>query len=171
MTLGQRVAVLNEGRVQQVAAPHALYDAPANVFVAGFIGTPPMNLFPTRITPGDGGQVQLAIGDQAIRLAATRVGGMLPEASRHLTGGIRPEAFSIAADAAPGSIATRVEHVEYLGHETLVHVIAGNGAAAPVRLVARLEGMRELRPGEQISLRAEPERIHLFDEQGMAVRQ
>src|SRR5262249_43917107 len=93
MTLGTRVTVLDRGRIQQVSAPRELYERPANVFVAGFIGNPPMNLFPVRVSIGDG-RAHLDLGGQALAV----VGGdglastLGPLVSRPLTGGVRPEA-------------------------------------------------------------------------------
>jgi ABC-type sugar transport system ATPase subunit len=93
LTLGDRVAVLERGRLQQVATPAELYEKPANRFVAGFIGSPPMNFAPGRWLGVDGAEA-----------------------------GVRPEAVSLAAPGAPGALAGTVVQVEALGHETLVHV-------------------------------------------------
>jgi ABC-type sugar transport system ATPase subunit len=147
MTLGQRVAVLHEGRLQQVAAPRVLYDEPANAFVASFIGNPPMNLFPARIEG-----TTLHLGEQAVPIAPGRA-----RRTGSVTAGVRPEAVALA-EPGPTALPATVEHVEYLGHETLVHAAAG-----AVRLVARVPGMRELASGAGIALRLDPERIYLFD--------
>jgi ABC-type sugar transport system ATPase subunit len=150
MTLGDRIAVLNHGVVQQVAAPRELYERPANPFVAGFIGNPPMNLFPTRLEV-DGGRLAARIGDQ------TTPAGDRPHARRDvpLTGGVRPEHVTIVAD---GALEATVAHVELLGHETLVHADVGD-----VRLIARSDGMLALAPGARVRLRIDPERLYLFE--------
>jgi multiple sugar transport system ATP-binding protein len=153
MTLGDRVAVLKDGRLQQVGTPVELYEQPANAFVAGFIGNPPMNLFPAAVN-ADG---LLTIGDQQV---AVELGGRAPE--KVAKAGIRPEDF-IVDDG--GGLRATVGHVEWLGHETLAHVTAGSGEK-PARLVVRLRGMRELRGGDPISLRVKADRVHFFDESG-----
>ncbi|HEY2386601.1 MAG TPA: ATP-binding cassette domain-containing protein, partial [Candidatus Binatia bacterium] len=88
MTLGQRVAVMDRGRLQQVAPPRELYDAPVNAFVAGFMGTPPMNLLPAGVRAADGGTA-VELGTQRVRLAATALPRAVAGGS--VTLGIRPE--------------------------------------------------------------------------------
>jgi ABC-type sugar transport system ATPase subunit len=148
MTLGHRVAVLDKGRLQQVAPPRVLYDDPANAFVAAFIGNPPMNLFPARVE----GTI-LHVGEQNVPIAAGRA-----RRTGSATAGVRPEAVSLA-EPGPAALRATVEHVEYLGHETLVHAAVGE-----VRLVARVPGMRELASGASIGLRLDPEHIYVFEE-------
>jgi ABC-type sugar transport system ATPase subunit len=152
MTLGDRVAVLDHGVVQQVAAPRELYERPANPFVAGFIGNPPMNLFPTRLDVEDG-RLVARIGDQ------TAPAGDRPQAARRvpLVGGVRPEHIALVADDAGDALRATVAHVELLGHETLVHADVGD-----VRLVIRTDGMLELAPGARVRLGFDPERLYLF---------
>ncbi len=153
MTLGDRVAVLDKGVLQQVAPPRELYDRPVNAFVAGFMGNPPMNLFPTRLEP-EHGHVVMHVGDQVVLVGDRRDAPLRVP----ITGGVRPEAIAIAADGADALHAT-VAHVELLGHETLVHADVGD-----VRLVVRVAGMAARRPGERVSLRIDPARVHLFAE-------
>jgi multiple sugar transport system ATP-binding protein len=164
MTLGHRVAVMNAGRLQQVAAPRALYDHPVNVFVAGFIGNPPMNLVPATVSIDTPGQTTLALGDQRIALPS------LPLAAGRVTVGIRPEAFGLAGDGREPRLRAVVEHVEWLGHETLAYVRLGDDTAAgAIRLVVRLQGMHELANGHHLQLQVEPDRVHLFAEDGRAL--
>jgi ABC-type sugar transport system ATPase subunit len=144
MTLGDRVAVLREGRLQQTAAPRELYERPANTFVAGFIGSPPMNL--------------LAAGDAPpswLREAA-------PGAA---TIGVRPEALAIASDGDPDALPARVVHVELLGHETLIHARLANGAL----VVARTSGMTSRERDAAIALRAPPASLHSFASDGTRI--
>jgi multiple sugar transport system ATP-binding protein len=162
MTLGDRVAVLDAGRLQQVAPPRELYAQPANTFVAGFIGSPPMNLFPTRIS-GDGGARRLAIADQHLDLLG---GAAFASGSEPATAGIRPEAFRLAEGGDAG-LRVEVEHVEWLGHETLAYVRAG--AADGIRLVARLAGMHRLEKGHALSLAVAAGAVYLFDAGGAAI--
>jgi multiple sugar transport system ATP-binding protein len=173
MTLGQRVAVLHEGRLQQVAAPRELYDRPANLFVAGFIGNPPMNLFATRLSVDARGRPCIALGKQPIRLRAHRAveERMRARPETTLSGGIRPEALQLASgEPVEAAIRAVVEQVEYLGHETLAYVCIGDPATdAAVRLVARLQGMREFAKGQTVHLQVDPQAVHLFDADGTAL--
>jgi len=163
MTLGQRVAVLHQGRLQQVASPRELYNHPANIFVAGFIGNPPMNLFSTRVVVDERSCRFITVGDQ---LVATSSQLLLAEA----TAGIRPEAFRLASESATDNIRATVEHVEYLGHETLAHVYVGDKAAAgAIRLIVRVAGMHQFAKGQVIGLQVDADRVHLFDEAGQAL--
>src|SRR5205085_8741852 len=138
MTLGHRVAVMDKCRLQQVATPRDVYDAPANAFVAGFIGNPPMNLFATRVRV-DGDAATLTLGAQTIAIARARAAA-LPADVREgsLTAGIRPEHLRLgdaSGEASPNaaSFAAVVEHVEWLGHETLAYVHVADTAPAAAR--------------------------------------
>jgi ABC-type sugar transport system ATPase subunit len=155
MTLGDRVAVLDRGALQQVAPPHDLYEAPANAFVAGFVGNPPMNLFPSRLVGGPA----VAVGGVAVPVAPERAAGFPPGTA--LTAGVRPEAIAVTPAATPGTVPATVEHVENLGHETLVHV-----AVEGVRLVARAAGMAAFAKGEVVGVRLDPARVHVFAADG-----
>ncbi len=169
MTLGHRVAVLKEGRLQQVAPPRELYDHPANVFVAGFIGNPPMNLLPIHAAI-DGDQLILSVGDQKVRLRGIVVDDGIRRAIARdqLTAGIRPESLHLATGEGE-YLTVVVEHVEYLGHETLAYVRMDHAGNDAVHLVARLEGMRPFRAGERLSLRLDSAAVHVFDADGTAV--
>ena len=159
MTLGDRVAVLDRGRLQQAAPPRELYERPANVFVAGFIGNPPMNLFATRASADGRG---LAVGSQTLPIGDAAHASL--ESAR--TAGVRPEAVHVKAGAATdGAVRAVVEHVEYLGHEALAHVSIDGG----IRLVARVDGMPALRRGQTVSVGIDPDAVHLFAEDGRAL--
>ena len=171
MTLGERVAVMNRGRLQQFAPPRDLYERPSNVFVAGFIGTPPMNLFPTRVAV-DGDSVEIAIGGGRVRAPRSALRVDLPTdiANQPLTAGLRPEALRLADRGSAGSVEATVEQVEPLGHESLVHArVSGPKEGEPVRLIARVAGMPELAKGDAVRLDADLGGLHLFDRNGNAV--
>jgi ABC-type sugar transport system ATPase subunit len=165
MTLGDRVAVLRDGRLQQVAPPAELYDRPANAFVAGFIGNPPMNLLPTRVLRVEEARLVLAVGDQTLVVSRRRV-LQAPAPGSDATAGVRPEALGRARDGDSGFGVT-VEHVEQLGHETLTHVRVRG--ADDVRLVARLPGRLGGEKGDSLDLLADPERVYLFDADGRSL--
>jgi ABC-type sugar transport system ATPase subunit len=166
MTLGDRVAVLREGRLQQVAPPGELYDRPANAFVAGFIGNPPMNLLPARVVEAAAAGLRVDLGGQTLAVARPR-GHDAPAPGADATAGVRPEALRLAAaDADAEALCVEVEHLEHLGHETLAHVRL---AGADVRLVARMPGRLAHRRGDPLRLAADPKRVHLFAPDGHAL--
>jgi multiple sugar transport system ATP-binding protein len=149
MTLGHRVAVLMNGVLQQCDAPRALYDTPANQFVAGFIGSPAMNL--CKVPLGANGSVTL--------------GGSSVPLPRGLEGrqgsvviGFRPEALELA----PHGVAAQVEVVEELGADAYVFCTA-DVAGVPTKLVARCDARLRPARGDRVSLRPRADEAHLFD--------
>jgi multiple sugar transport system ATP-binding protein len=182
MTLGDRVALLRRGVLQQVASPRTLYDEPENLFVAGFIGSPPMNFVAATV---ESGRVHLPFValDLPPPLRAA-VGGR-----RQLVVGIRPEAFGDGARenaAAASSVATFVawvDVVEWLGNEQYAYVpydAAPGGSRLPAlaeleaerlraQLVVAVDPRQRLDRGARITLRIDPRRMHLFDPETGAV--
>ncbi len=174
MTLGDRIAVLSDGRLQQLGPPQEVYDRPANVFVAGFIGSPPMNLLRGSCR---GGRVR------AGELEIERPG--VPDAD--LIVGLRPESLQLATDGMP-SLEFRVDVVEPLGDELIVHgslaaeLVAASGEEPPEPTLSGangtgLEAVARMSPRERpaersvIRLGIEPADIHLFDARtGVAIR-
>ena len=182
MTLGGRVAVMRKGELQQVAPPRQLYDLPANVFVAGFVGSPGTNLALVAVTrDGDGGEGpgRVRIGPWEMDVA----GGCGDE----VIVGARPEHFEDAAFAGPRGTgyvaAVEVDEVEPLGATSLVHftldvapvtvdngAAAGNGAqgrfsvgAAPSPFVAQVDGRTQARAGSDLRLALDTRALHWFD--------
>jgi multiple sugar transport system ATP-binding protein len=170
MTLGQRVAVLEGGRLQQLGSAHEIYQRPANTFVAGFVGTPPMNLFPTRIDRDGTGRIRIGLGEESVRIDPARIPPPALEGclGKRITGGLRPEDLHLAGPAASEALAATVEQVEYLGHETLLYArTAGPDGALP--LAVRLAGICGAAKGERVKLAFDPGAIHLFDTEGRAL--
>ena len=168
MTLGQRVAVMHEGRLQQLATPRELYARPANLLVAGFIGSPPMNLLPARLRTDASGAAVLEVEGQALPLPDALRPAARAAAEGPLTLGLRPEALRLVATPGRGALRARVQQVEFLGHELLAHLVLGDGAGAG-RLVARLaDGIAPARD-EWIALEVDPEGLHLFGPDGRAL--
>ena len=157
MTLADRIVVFDHGRIEQVGAPEELYDAPANRFVAGFIGAPAMNFIPAAIEAGDGGEPQVRFG--RVSLPARRLRDATPGP---VTLGVRPEHLSIAS-AAEADFRGRVEIVEKLGAESLAYLQTAF-SAEPVTIRISEEG--GIRPGEEVPVRIARERFHLFGESG-----
>jgi ABC-type sugar transport system ATPase subunit len=156
MTLGQRVAVIDRGILQQCAAPAELYAHPANTFVAGFIGNPPMNLLPVHVD-----HAAVRVGDQPLSLNR-------PPPATSSTMGIRPEALTLDGTGNVTLEAT-VEHVEWLGHETLLHASVRGLAKERATVVARIAGMRTLAPGAAIRLSTTEPCLYWFGSDGLAI--
>jgi multiple sugar transport system ATP-binding protein len=145
MTMGHRVAVLRDGDLQQVDAPSTLYHAPANVFVAGFIGSPAMNMLPVSVD----GSVKIAGAE--IRIGPAPGGGPA-------TIGFRPETVTIGDD---GPIPARIRVVEDLGSEAFVHLVVDHDGEER-RIVAKVDPPFAGEPGENVRLTLRGA-VHLFD--------
>jgi len=159
MTLGDRVVVMRDGWVQQVADPMELYNEPANRFVAGFIGSPAMNFAQVRIT-GENGSIY-AVGEGIrIKVPAHMTNRAGNHAGKEVTLGIRPEDLRVANDADPldMSIDVVVEVVERLGSEILLDVAIGGNT-----MVAAVEPTVTAKMHDQLRLAVNPQRLHLFD--------
>ena len=169
LTLGDRVTVLDRGRLQQVAPPQELYERPANAFVAGFIGNPPMNLFPTRLSVDGPGRVRMRVGDQTVAIRPAHVSEARLQQSRaaSLTAGVRPEGLRLGAAGTPEeTLRATVEHVENLGYETLAYVRV---ADSEIHLIARLPGVPACAKGDAVRVAIDPAQVHLFAEDGRAL--
>ncbi|HEX2141646.1 MAG TPA: sn-glycerol-3-phosphate ABC transporter ATP-binding protein UgpC [Candidatus Limnocylindria bacterium] len=155
MTMGDRIAVMRDGLLQQVGTPQELYDRPRNVFVAGFIGSPAMNFATTR-TEGE----QLMLGNARLDLsgAAAQAAKSKPAGSELLIG-FRPEHLDVADGRGDTvRIPARVDVVEYLGNEELIHAQAeGN------EVVALIPSDRRVKPGDQVDLTVPVDKLHVFD--------
>jgi ABC-type sugar transport system ATPase subunit len=157
MTMGERVAVMRDGRLEQVDAPQTLYDRPTSLFVASFIGSPAMNLLPGRvIAPG---QVETAGGRLEFDAAKFPA-----EAGLHVEVGIRPEDLGLSANGT-GALAFAKDFAEELGATRLFHGTVGGAA-----VVVALSGPAAA--GDSLSLNVAPESVHLFDPaSGSSLRQ
>jgi len=157
MTLGDRIVVMRDGRVQQVDTPLALYRRPANVFVATFLGTPPMNLLRGIIAPGEPGSYGVFQSDP-IALRVPLGAAPAPPVGQSVILGVRPEDLKVGPPDAAG-VPAHVGEVEPLGGETLVALEVVDG----VTLIARLEGTSPVRRGDAVSMTAPPESLQWFD--------
>jgi ABC-type sugar transport system ATPase subunit len=151
-TLGERIVVLRNGAVEQIGGPDELYERPATLFVAGFLGSPAMNLVPCVAVGPDGG-LRLAEGAS---LRAAELPIPLPQSPLVL--GVRPEHLELVP-ADSGDLRGRVEVEERLGRETLLHVVGDGGLA--LRVLVPRETRVEL--GERVGLRARRDHLHVFD--------
>ena len=165
MTMGQRIAVMNEGLLQQVGTPQVLYDTPLNRFVAGFIGSPSMNFVDVTVD-GSGDSARLVgAGDWTIPLPP-RLRGAIPTSDGRFVAGFRPEHLEIG-EISPehGAFRARADVVEYLGNEELLHVNAANQD-----IVAIVDSEHRVRPGDIVNLVLPLTKLHLFDsETGAAI--
>jgi multiple sugar transport system ATP-binding protein len=150
MTMGHRVAVLKDGRLQQCDAPRVLYDHPANVFVAGFMGTPAMNLCRVPCDRSAGGAT---LGGVPVPLPAAVNG------AREVVVGLRPEALELASD---GGLAGRVEVVEELGADAYAFCEV-DLPGGPMRMIARVDARHPPAQHERVTLRPRLEEAHVFD--------
>jgi len=152
MTLGDRICVMSNGEVQQIGTTDEIYHHPANTFVAGFMGSPPMNLVPGEIRDG------------AVRVAGTPLVD-LASSDRPVTVGFRPEDLLIGGPGAPGSVAARIDVCEPLGSHVLVHALVGTdgggGAAAPV--IAQAPPGTSYDSGAAVGFTVAPGKTYVFD--------
>ncbi len=157
MTMASRIAILADGRLQQVGSPHEVYERPANLFVAGFIGTPPMDTLVGEVTV-DGANAYVAAGSSRFALAAdgsAGSNGARLTQGRRVVVGVRPEHLAVGE----GSIEATVRSVEWLGHERLVAVDVHGS-----RLVVRQPSSAPVTEvGATVGLAVDPHNIHLFD--------
>lgn len=161
MTLGDKVAVMKDGVIQQFGTPHEIYNNPANLFVASFIGSPPMNFVPLRIRQRDGRWVGVLNSEQGsceLPLPITSDDGLR---DRELILGIRPEQIGLApAGSADFSLAVDIEVVEPTGPDTLVVFTLNQ-----VKACCRLAPDQAPRVGETLNLQFDPRKALLFDAQ------
>jgi len=159
MTLGQRIVVMNGGRVMQIDKPEQLYNHPANTFVASFIGAPPMNLIHGRLEQADGGLWFIG-GGFRVKLPEQRNEAYSPYINRNVIFGIRPEDISVAGEGARPEHTIRVplKLVEHLGAELLVYFVTGETTS-----IARLHPESGISVGVPASLCFDMRKSHLFN--------
>ncbi|MDJ0508291.1 MAG: ABC transporter ATP-binding protein [Crocosphaera sp.] len=156
MTMGERIAVMNKGKIQQAASPLELYHHPANCFVAGFIGTPPMNFFPVQI-------------DYPLQIVHRQFNFVIPDHWKHYlkenkkkaaTLGIRPEHISIG-NYSRENLQVKINLIENLGNE--IYLFTETLEESPKQVIVRIQGEKIFKIGEKIWLSFNQEKIHLFD--------
>jgi multiple sugar transport system ATP-binding protein len=161
MTMATRIAVMNKGILQQLDSPQHLYDKPANLFVAGFIGSPAMNFFPATLVKSDGGLV-VDTEDFQVKIPEQLAGTYMPHAGKKVIFGIRPEDIHnpIFAPqnihAAP--IEAKVDVTELMGYEILLYMVSGQNS-----FVARVDPRTRFQIGEKVQLVVNMDNFHIFD--------
>ena len=161
MTLGDKVAVMKDGVVQQFGTPHEIYGNPANLFVASFIGSPPMNFIPLRLHK-EGGRwcALIESGQDRCQLPLDVWSGEVLE-GREVILGIRPEQITLGSgDSGLVSLRAEVQVIEPTGPDTLVFVSLNE-----TKVCCRLAPDSAPSPGESLTLQFEPDKVLLFDAQ------
>ena len=167
LTMGDRIAVIKLGKLQQVGAPTELYDRPANVFVAGFIGSPSMNLNTHPVVNG-----KAKIGDDTLDLPAEAVNKLTPEDGGKIVVGFRPEDGSLAAPDEPNAFSLKVVNVEDLGSDGYIYgnIITDGSVAETTTLMSDQNKLTTIRVnprvlprvGEIVKIKIDPSKMHLF---------
>jgi len=146
MTMGDRLAVMKDGELQQVAPPLEIYDHPANLFVAGFVGTPAMNFIP------------VTVNGRKVKAAAIEIELQRPAAVDRAVLGIRPEALSVRMSPSIPTIDMKVDMAETLGRDQLIYgTVGGDG------IVARIDSHLKVTRGDRMRLSIDVGLVHLFD--------
>jgi len=163
MTMGNRIAVMSDGLLQQVGTPQQLYDHPVNRFVAGFIGSPSMNFVDVGVSDaGDGATLQA----EGFTVPLPDRFRQSVGATRNVVAGFRPEHLEVGDGAAPAaSLRATADVVEYLGNEELLHL-----SSAGRDIVAIVSSEHRVKPGDVLDLRVPLSKLHLFDpESGLSL--
>jgi len=158
MTMGDRICVMKDGRIMQVADPETLYARPENAFVAGFIGMPEMNLVDARLSRGEGGPL-VTFGDQSIQFGSRLAGRLAADIDGDITFGVRPQHFRLAT-AGEEALTAKVIKADFLGHEVDVHIGIGGQRFT---VVLPVEEFRKAAEDGVIRIRPEEDRVFVFD--------
>ena len=162
MTMGHRIAVLNQGHLQQLGTPMELYRQPANLFVAQFIGSPPMNLLPVTVA----GPHQLVLAQQLLNVAPQGTAHLGALMGQSLTAGLRPEHLRVAGAATAQTLAARICHLEALGNEQLVTCRLDAGEHL---VLVRVPPEQRIQLDQEVHLEVDPTGWRLFDGDGVAI--
>ncbi len=156
MTLATRIAVMREGRIEQIGSPEQIYREPANLYVAGFVGSPAINIFPATLG-ADGTELvaRLAATGEPVVVDGAHYAGLN---GRSVVLGVRPEGLRIAVPGEPYAVRAKVEVVELTGPEKIVEAAAGTA-----RLTARIDPNSQIAQGETRQFVFDPRAIRLFD--------
>lgn len=158
LTMADRIAVMRAGRVEQIATPHEIFNRPANLFVAGFIGTPSMNLLPATFCATKDGKAGFSAFDQLFLKEAGPLGSGLNLGSK-VTLGIRPRAFQLRDYGSEDGISVEIELIEPMGAETLLHA---RTQGADIRVV--VDRSHKVKVGERMNLAPKPGQTLVFDQ-------
>lgn len=181
--MGDRVAVLSRGLLQQIDTPQNLYDHPTNLFVAAFIGSPQMNLLHAQVTVSSEA-TSLQVGGQSLNVPESLLAerpSLRDYDGRTVAVGIRPEHLTVAAEATPNTIAGTIDIREGLGSEVILHMTSDTtavdtsaaenaSAGSNSTIVARVEPYTKIQIGDRAQLAVDTPRMHVFDlDTGLAI--
>jgi multiple sugar transport system ATP-binding protein len=161
MTMADKIVVLSAGNIEQAGAPLELYNKPANLFVAGFIGSPKMNFFKASVEDADSSGTRLGMAGGTLALPRAVAAGK----GDKLTFGVRPEHIGIADGSGVPLANVKVDLVENLGGQTLLYTTAPDGSS----LTIVLEGQRDIALGSTVTAHIDPAKCHVFGADGNAV--
>ena len=159
MTMGDRICVMKEGHIMQVADPVTLYNKPANSFVAGFIGSPEMNLIDATLDSDR----SIDIAGQKLQPGPQLMDRLAANAPKDIILGVRPQHFSLAAPDTANALSGKISHVEFMGHEVYLHVQAGKNRLIAV-VPSHAYDRKSLRD-DQVWLSADAASAHIFNRQ------
>ena len=161
MTMATRIAVINKGKLQQIDTPQTLYDFPANLFVAGFIGSPAMNFFPGKLRKDDD-RIVVDTGDFVVGIPAAKATPYKQYVGKDVIFGIRPENIHDAEFTPPNIVAekvtVKVDVTELMGNEIFLYLVSGKNV-----FVARVDPRSKLRIGQQAQVMFDMDNFHIFD--------
>jgi len=161
MTMATRIAVINNGLLQQVDSPQHLYDFPNNLFVAGFIGSPAMNFFPAKLNRSDG-KLMVDTGTFAVEIPPENAKTYEAHDGKKIIFGIRPEDIHDPNFTPPNvhteNIEAQVDVTELMGNEIFLHMVSGDNS-----FVARVDPRSNLRIGEKSQIAFDMNNVHIFD--------
>jgi multiple sugar transport system ATP-binding protein len=162
MTMASRIAVLDKGVLQQVGTPGELYDKPANVFVAGFIGSPAMNFFEVTVA-GNDDKIRLESEGFGLPVPAPKTAMLIPYQGKGITLGIRPEdihdkKYVPAGIDASAAMRAKVDVVEMMGNELFIYLVSGKH-----QFLARVDPRAKTRPGQDMEVVFNLDNLHAFD--------
>jgi multiple sugar transport system ATP-binding protein len=163
MTMGSRVVVLKDGILQQADTPHNLYAYPANIFVAGFIGSPAMNFFDATLVPEDG-DLYVDGGTFRVKVPQGKTQALLPHKGKKIIFGIRPDDLHdpeyTPPNITPGKIKAQVDVTELMGNEVYVHMLTGEKS-----FTGRFDPRTSVRIGDALDVVVNMDNMHAFDPQ------
>lgn len=161
MTMASRIAVINKGKLQQLDTPQTLYDFPANMFVAGFIGSPAMNFFPAKLRK-DGSKYIVDAGSFSVAIPSEKAGPYKSMDGQSVVLGIRPEDIHNPKFLPPAihaeTIECKVDVIELMGNEIFLYLVAGNN-----NFVARVDPRTDYKVGDKVQVAFNMDKFHLFD--------
>jgi len=166
MTMGTRIVILRDGLLQQVGTPQEVYHSPANMFVAGFIGSPAMNFIEGMLV-GSTEEMYFDAAGFKVRLPGDRAARLAAHAGQYVYFGVRPEHIYDRSHLPTGvedngsSLSAKVDVVEVLGHELIVYLLIGKQ-----NIIARIDARSEVRPGSDINVLCDMAHTHVFDRPG-----